>query len=321
MRRPAKLAAPFYALLVCALVCGACFCFTITPPSGHGTDFLPLYTAGKLLGTGDIYSPPRFYRQELAIAGYFGPNLLFARPPFVAMLAWPLSRFSWPRANTIWLALRLLALVGFVFLWPGSRRDALLVCVVWLPLAAAVANGQDSPLVLLWMAIAERYRSRHRILAGAAWSLCLAKFNLFLFLPVFLWVRRRNVFPAFAAGAALLFVASFAAGRDWFARYLAVVRLPQVLNPALMPNLHGLRLPLPVELTLMTAVLIGSLAAIRYLREPWAYAAMLAGSVLLSYHCYLADLTVLLPAVLMVWGERTRETVPAFGGSAASDAV
>src|SRR5262249_31418751 len=54
-------------------------------------DFLPIYTAGKLLRSGAIYQPEVLLRTEGAIAGVTPhPALLYVRPPAYAVFAWPL---------------------------------------------------------------------------------------------------------------------------------------------------------------------------------------------------------------------------------------
>jgi hypothetical protein len=290
--------------LAWAALCCVGFAILLVPAItalGGGWDFLPIYTAGRLAGTPDLYSPAAVQRTEVAAAHLTGPSLLFTRLPFVAALAWPMARLPYDAAHTVWMALRLLAVFGFIVLWPHSPRHVTaLACAWFVPLAGAIANGQDSPFLLLWIALAERWRDRRPFAAGLVLSLCLAKFHLFLLLPAFLWIHRRRILPGFLAGCATLALISFAvAGLSWPFAYLAVLRLPQI-NPGVhaMPNLHGLQLPVPFEIALSLAVLVIVAVAIRLLAERLALAIALAAGILLSYHAYLADLTLLLPALL-----------------------
>lgn len=289
-----------------AVLCAAGFALFLIPAIsalGGGWDFLPIYTAAKLAGTSGVYNPAVVQHTEVALAHTTGPSLLFTRLPFVAGLAWPLTLLSYDSAHAAWMVLRLAALLGFILLWPHSPRYlTALACAWFVPLAGAIANGQDVPFLLLWIAIAERFRDRRPFLAGLALSLCLAKFHLFLLLPVFLWMHRRRVIPGFLAGCAALAALSFAvAGLGWPAAYLTVLRLPQI-NPGAqaMPNLHGLQLAMPAELALSAAVFVAAAFAIRRFTAGPALAVTLAGGILLSYHCYLADLTLLLPALLVL---------------------
>jgi hypothetical protein len=297
-------------VLAWAVLCAAGFALLLVPAIsalGGGWDFLPIYTAGRLAGTPHLYDPAAVRRAEIAAAHLTGPSLLFTRLPFVAALAWPLARLPYDAAHAVWMALRLIAVFGFILLWPHSPRWlTTLACAWFVPLAGAIANGQDSPFLLLSLAIAERWRERRPFAAGLALSLCLAKFHLFLLLPVFLWIHRRRLIPGFLAGCAALGLLSFAAaGPSWPRAYLHVLRLPQI-NPGAraMPNLHGLQLAMPLEIALSLAVLAAAALAIRRLSDGPAFAVTLAGGILLSYHAYFADLTLLLPAVL-VFGRRS----------------
>jgi hypothetical protein len=275
-------------------------------------DFLPFYAGARLLGTPYLYDAAAVEQVEAATAHITGEALTYIRPPFLAALVWPIAQLPYRAAHWIWLALRILAAIGFVALWPHSaRRETAVACCWFLPLAAALANGQDVPLLLLWIAMAERYYARKPLAAGLALSLCLAKFHLFLLLPVFLWVHRRRAIGGFLTGAALLAVLStLVAGPKWPAAFLAALRLPQI-SPSvpLMPNLHGLGLPGAVEIAASAAVFAAAVLAVRVWEARPALAVTLLAGILLSYHAYLADVTVLLPGVLAVWG-RVRRVKP-----------
>ncbi len=291
---------------VLAVVCAAGFALFLLPaiPAlGGGWDFLPIYTAARLAGTHDLYNATAVHAAEIAFSGRTGPSLLFTRLPFVAALAWPLGLLSWNAAHVAWMVLRLAAILGFLFLWPHTpRRVTTLACAWFVPLAGAIANGQDVPFLLLWLALAERLRERRPFAAGLILALCLAKFHLFLLLPVFLWIHRRRLVPGFLAGCAALAGLCFAAGGlAWPQAYLALLRLPQI-NPGerAMPNLHALGLPFGAELALSLAVFAAAAIAIRRVSDRTALAVTLAAGILLSYHAYFADLSLLLPALLVL---------------------
>jgi hypothetical protein len=155
--------------------------------------------------------------------------------------------------------------------------------------------------LLLWIALAVRLCKRRSWAGGIALSLCLAKFHLFLLLPVFLLSKGRRLLPGAIAGAAALIVLSFAvAGWHWPVDYLAILRNP-VINPdrAHPPNLHGLGLPPAGEAALTLVAAAISIAGILRSAPPVAFAVTLAAGVLFSYHAGWHDLVVVLPAALL----------------------
>jgi hypothetical protein len=288
-----------------AVLCGAGFALLMIPAIsalGGGWDFLPVYTGAKLAGTRDLYNPVAQEHTQSVLPHPTTFSLPFMRLPFVAALSWPLAVLPYDAAHAAWMALRLVAVVGFILLWPHTPRYlTALACAWFVPLAGAIAGGQDSPFLLLWIATSERLRNRRPALAGMVLALCLAKFHLFLLLPVFLWFHRRGLFAGFLAGCAALGLLSFAvAGPDWPRAYLALLRLPQS-NPAVgMPNLHALHLAPPLEVAVSFVVFAGAVIAIRHFSDRTALALTLGAGILLSYHAYFADLTLLLPAMLAV---------------------
>jgi hypothetical protein len=111
-----------------------------------------------------------------------------------------------------------------------------------------------------------------------------------------------------------------AAGPGWPRAYLAILKLP-VSNPSVgaMPNLHGLQLAAPAEIALSIAVFAGALFAIQRLSDRPAFAVTLGAGILLSYHAYFADLTLLLPALLVLAPRRAPQPVLALHPTATVD--
>jgi len=270
-----------------------------------GGDFLPFYAAAKLLPGLRIYQPQAIYGAEIAALGGMRDALLFIRMPAFALLLWPLAHLPYGAAHAVWFGLRALAAAGFVFVWPHNpRRQTALAAAFFLPLAAALSGDQDTPLLLLWIAVAERLAPRRPFAAGLVLALCAAKPHLFLFLPVYLFVHRRRLIPGFLAGGAALLALSFAAaGPRWPEALAGVLR-----NPAIAPwgvfNLHSLGLPAALEIALAAALAGGALWAILRLSDRIALAAALAAGLLLSYHASLPDAALLLPAVLLAAAAR-----------------
>jgi hypothetical protein len=288
-----------------------------------GNDFLDLYAGGKLVTDPGLYNPARVEQVQWAAAGVSGPAFLFSRPPAFAALLAPLALLPYRTAYFVFQALSLLAVVLAVLLWPAreDRGPIAFACCWSVPLSAAFANGQDVPFLLLWLSIVARLIDRRPALAGIVASLCMAKFHLFLLLPLWILSQKRWRFGAGLAGGLLAcLAASFALqGPDWIQRYIHLVRNPiEDTDQATMRNLHGLcaafGLPLAVELALCGAVAWFVWRACH--RDPEsAWLATLTGGLLVSRHAYMQDCVILLPLlVATLRAERNALPVRALAG-------
>jgi len=269
-------------------------------------DFLSLYAGARLVGSARMYDPVAIARTQIQVAGVTGPSLAYTRPPCFALFLWPLAQLPYRLAHGVWFALRFVAAVAFIFLWPYSHRTtAAMLCCWSLPLAASLANMQDGPFLLLWLALSERLQQSGKpIHAGAVLCLCLAKFHLFLLLPLLFLIHRRwRVVGGFVAGCGLLGVLSFlAAGWDWPVRYRQVLSLTQITpSPWMMPNIHGLLPAGPIEWCATIAVVLATIVAVSRFGYQMGLAAALTGSLLVSYHAYVQDAVILIPAILIVF--------------------
>ncbi len=272
-------------------------------------DFAPLYVGTQLVGTGDLYTPGPYYGFLRQHFGGINESLRYTRPPHHALMFWPLGRLPYDTAYLLWTLLQAAAVAGFLLLWRRpSRADAAMFTALSLPLGISFCNGQDTPFLLLWIALALHWQGKGRpFLAGLFFSLCAAKFHLFVLLPLVLFGQRRwRMTAGLATGAAGLLAASFAvAGAAWPAEYFATLTDGRV-HPAVdnMPNLHGMFAGLPhaasLEIFVGVAIVAGVWHVVRRTSFEVGLAAALAGGVLLSYHAYRADCVVLLPAALLV---------------------
>jgi hypothetical protein len=272
-------------------------------------DFAPFYVGAQLIGTGDLYAVEPYYAFLMHRFDGTNDSLRYTRLPHHALMFWPLGRLPYETAYVIWTVLRIAAVIGFLLLWkiPG-RWDAIAFTALSLPLATAMLNGQDIPFLLLWIALAVHWHEKEKpFLVGLILSLCAAKFHLFVLLPlVFIGQRRWKMFNGFATGGAALLAATFLTeGWSWPGRYFATLTDGRVHPAAFkMPNLHGLFDGLvystELEIVLGVAVVAGAWYVIRRTSFLYGLAAALFGGVLLSYHAYLADCTILLPAMLIV---------------------
>lgn len=275
-----------------------------------GNDFLSFYAGGRLAFTRGLFDPHSISAVQVQAAGMTDRELgFFSRLPFVAAFFWPLAQLPFRTACAIWQTLSLGALIAFVALWrPPSPRTTVLAAALFVPPLVAVMNGQDVNFLLLWIALAAwQLRRKRDFTAGTILSLCLAKFHLFLLLPVLIAGRRMWRFGAgFVAGsAALLGLCFVIQGWDWPLRYLAEMRTNAV-NPgaASMPTLHALlayfHAPLWTELVVAGAITACVWIVARRAGPMYGLATVLAAGPLLAMHAYLSDCALLLPAGLVL---------------------
>jgi len=268
-----------------------------------GTDFMALYSGARLVGTTHMYDPQTVWKVQQEAIGRYGESLLFTRIPCFALFLWPLAQLPYATAKCIWISLQLGVIVATVFLWPGSRKLAAIVTCWSFPAIMCLGAGSDAPFLFLWLVLWRRLELRGRpVWGGIVLALCIAKFHLFLFLPLLLLRHRRwSVIKGSAIGVFVLVALSYlAAGWKWPVGYLHVLSRAEI-NPSrtMMPNLHGLVAPeLEVPVVILVAVL--TCAAIFRFDYIDAMIAALTGSMLCSYHCYVNDGVVLLPALLLV---------------------
>lgn len=270
-------------------------------------DFVPLYVAAQLSGGPDLYDAQRYQDFQIAQFGEFNESLRFTRLPFYALLLKPLALLSYDQAHLIWFLLRLAAVLAFVLLWPHeSRGDVALVACLSLPIVAALANGQDSLLPLLFVTLAVRWQPARPAAAGLILSLCAIKFHLFVLLPLLLLAQKRwRVLQGFFAGAAVLLALSFlAGGSNWPAEYFHTLTDGRV-HPSIthMPNLHGLFSDPPLEMALSLVILGAAWWAMQRTNFLLGLAVALTGGILLSYHAFLADCVLLTPVVLILFAQ------------------
>lgn len=272
-------------------------------------DFVSFYAGGRLVGTGDLYNAERTRAVERGLTKVLSQAWRYIRLPFHAVFFWPLARLPYRTAYFLWEFLITAALAAFVWLWrPPSWPLTLLFSCMSFPAFAALMNGQDLTFLLLLIAISVTLARRGRAFAaGAVLSLCAAKFHLFSLVPVLLVAQKQWRFlRGLLAGGAVLAVVSFAAGgRSWPLQFYQALR-DQTIHPDLghMPNLHGLFSQLPpvpgLEWITAAAVVGAVWVVARRMSFDYALAATLAGGLLVSYHCYLSDCSLLLPAALTV---------------------
>jgi hypothetical protein len=272
-------------------------------------DFVQLYTAARLSGTLALYDAEAVRQEQLEFLGGTAEAWRYTRLPYYAALLRPLGQLTYPQAYLLWQVLSLAALAGFVLLWqPTPVRITFLFTCFSLPAAVTWMNGQDLTFVLLALAASVLWRRQGRpFTAGLIFSLCAAKFHLFVLTPLLLLSPKNRRWGAGAAagGLALLLLSFAVGGLGWPAAYLRVLTDPAI-HPGItqMPNLNGLlgRWGAPASVEWLLMAVVAALVAFIARRAPFEYAlaAALTGGLLLSYHAYLADCALLLPAALIV---------------------
>lgn len=272
-------------------------------------DFTPLYSGAYALEQGKLYDQPTLLAIEDERAGFHSEEHGYIRLPFHAAFMWPLSRLPYQSAYVVWQILSLLAVVGFVALW---RPPPFWEVLVWTSMSFAVLHvwlkGQDVSFLLLALAVTAMLHRQGRVFAaGLVFSLCAAKFHLFLLTPVLIFARRDWPFlKGLLSGGATLALISFAvAGPAWPLEFLEAALTPKFSpGEANMPNLHGALSPLPGALALEVMASIAAAVAVWFAARrtdfQFGLAASLIGGLLLSRHSYLLDCAILLPACLTV---------------------
>ncbi len=300
------------ALLLLAIAAGILFWawrFASQPKvlSECTTDFAAFYAGATLAGSPQTYSPEAVFAAEDRAMGCHQDFLIFIKPPFYAVLLWPLAQLPFPTAIAIWRVLVLAALGAFVWLWPGDRLAHAAGCVWFVPVATCYNVGQDVAFVLA--AAAGAYlllRSGRQFLAGVLLGLCAIKFHLFLLLPLLILHRRlwRTALGGLSVTAVFLAISFAAYGSGWPRLYWTALQDPR-LNPYPfnMVNLAGLFqtsgwwIPCAVLVALLCWYLIarGKLEL--------AFAAVLAGGTLIVPHNTISDGVLFLP--LLFWSLRS----------------
>ena len=272
-------------------------------------DFIPIYVSAQQAVGGEVYQTAPYADFVANQFSARSSSLLFTRPPFYALLVKPLGLLDYNVANFSWIGLRLLAVAGFLWLMRvPTWADAAMLTFVSLPLSASLMNGQDVALLLPAIAASLVLEKRRKsVWAGAVLSLCSIKFHLFLLIPVLLLAsKRRDIAAGFGIGAVCQLALSFAAaGLTWPLDYFSILMMDSI-NPEIetMPNLHGLVSGLPgatwIEFVGIVAIVAVSWVIFRKFTFDVGLSVALVGGLLTSYHAYMADAVILLPAFLVL---------------------
>lgn len=297
-------------------------------------DFSRLYTSGYLVRAGyrhQLYDSPIRYQFENQLTP--GLALPFDHPAFEALLFAPFSYLSYRAAYLAFLAFNVgLLAIAFWLLkpWMENLRRIypwlpVALFLAFLPVCAALIQGQDSILLLVLLAGAFRFLDRGReFAAGLLMAVGLFKFQLIV--PIALlflaWRRWRLLvgFSVAAIAAVSLSVWLTGIAQSWaYVRVLqsmsihsgsAAERLKNILEPNAMPNLRGLLFGLMnghvSNFWLQVVTIVLSLALLAWIAHASTRRSAtdlllvaVTASALASYHILIQDMTILLLPVLV----------------------
>jgi hypothetical protein len=310
--------------------------------SSAACDFSAFYSAGLTVRTGegrDFYDLRKQAAQQQQL---FHRNVLMVEnnAPFEALLLAPFSTLSFARAYELWGAVNVGLWILFVYLLrssaPASPRNPLrnvFLSFMFYPVWAGLLQGQRVFLMLVALTFTFLCLKRGRDLwAGVFLGLGLFKFTIVLpFAFICLLRPKWRVIAGSALSACLLGMVSTATvgleGVLAYARLLVEMAAHSeapiyaaAIHPTIMPNVRGFlsillsnRVP-PAGVTIATVLL--SCALLLLIARQWRrvdragsdaqqnlmFAAAVAGSVAASLHSNVHDLTMMLPAILLVLG-------------------
>lgn len=332
-------AVPYYvkafALGVCAYLIGVHFwtwIFTLPVFLNGRADFRQLYTAGYMVSSGhryELYDYDSQLRFQNQLASQADVALPFIRPAYQALIFAPFSWLPYRTAYLAFLALNLVLLwISFLLLRPRLSGLAGIyrwlpaaVFLAFLPIAAALIQGQDSILLLALLAAALALLERNRsFTAGILVGCGMFKFQIVVPIALLFLLWRRWRFTAGFAIASvvagivsvclvglsqariyILLLISMGSGSSSAANQL---RYPIQLQA--MPNLHGLISGLsgshfsvtPITAVTLIAsglvVLLVAFAGRKEKSDPDRLLLAITASSVVSYYLFIHDLSALL---------------------------
>jgi len=311
-------------------------------------DFTIFYSAGKILHEGprsDLYDGNLQYK----VQKQFAPNvkirqaaLPYNHPPFEALLFLPLIGFSYIHAYLLWNLFNVVILCAI----PVLLRDHIailrthplwfwvLVALAFFPVFITLLQGQDSIFLLLVFVLTfVSFKKNADFIAGCCLALGLFRFHMVLpFALILLLQGRKKAILGFSSVAACWFLISVGlVGWNTVIHYpqyvmqLEVAGAGGAISPGNMPTIHGLVDPvIATQLGKITSVVIvGILSALLVLicvffrpnknkqtNFDLSFALAVLITVLVSYHAYAHDLSVLLLPLLLVANHLREASLP-----------
>jgi len=308
------------------------------PQRINDLDFSEYYAAGQIVRQGlgrQLYDLKLQLAFQLKLAQ---PHVFYNHPPFEALLFVPLTLLSYPAAYLSWVLLSV-GLLTYAAVMIRSNTNVisalsryariqadfgliLLLFMTFAPVTTCLLLGQDSPLLLLIYTLTFiLLRCRREFWAGCMLAGGLFKFQLIVPFVVVLVLRRKWSFvKGFALiGALLILISILVSGPAVLIEYPRFLLLNPVYQqvagfaPEYMPNIRGFvylllkgrAAALSAMLVLGGSVLVTWLAAKNWndRRFEFSFSAAVLAALLVSYHLYNYDLTLLLLPISILCGE------------------
>jgi hypothetical protein len=305
-------------------------------------NFTMFYAAARMVRSGQsgaLYDLSATTRAQAE----FAPNvrirqtaLPYMHAPFEALLFVPFTFLPYVPAYLVWNGLNVLLVLASLILLRKQFAEIrrlpfaflVLAALGFLPVTSGIVQGQDSNLLLFLYVVALTAAARGSdAAAGAALGAGLIKFNLILPLIFLLAAKRPRLLLGFVPVAALLGGISLAMigwqGAIGYVRYLFHLEnsgAGGAIVGADMPNLRGILTYLAgthggASLLLLTiacsaAVLLIAWWRMGLIRDSVRFLFVLATAtaILVSYHTFSYDLSLLLPAALLLFAAPDRNS-------------
>lgn len=239
--------------------------FINDPVERTGSDFIAFYSAGRVAqeyGYSKVFTPELQQAVQQDVVGFplvKGQVLLHNHPPLLPPLLrivmsenYVASFHRWVVLLIVLYALSLFVLDKVLQVSGIDRGTRLLIGIgsfLFLPLFFSLMNGQDTPIVLLGMAI-----WFYGLVTGKEWtsglglSLTVMRPHLSLAFAIPMAFRHRKAFLGYALGsAALVLLSVLIIGVDGMQRYIGILSISargewHGMNEVKMVNLLGLLL-------------------------------------------------------------------------------
>ena len=294
------------------------------------TDYGGLYLAGRIITdrqTQHMYDYAAQVQFQRQLFGVSRPGVPFNHPAYEALLFAPLSLLPFASSLYVWVLLNIFMLLVVAQLLrpflapsiPALNIAVFAVALAFAPVGIALMQGQDSilQLLLLTFAFVELKKGRE-FRAGCFLALALFKWHLVLPVIFLLLLRREwKAGQGFLTAAIVLVLISLAiTGLGGAIAYFDLVRYTgKMLDiPQAMPNLRGIiaffipreGLVRALTVVLSAGLLLLPVASLPRVRDKRSvafdldFALMVTIAVLVGYHVYIHDLTLLLLPLVLV---------------------
>jgi hypothetical protein len=338
-QRPDVLGVPYYvrglALGISAYFIGVhlwTWIFMFGTFLGGRSDFRQLYTAGYMVRTGhkhQLYDYNAQLRYQNEVVSQAEIPLPFIRPAYEAWIFAPLSVLAYSSAYLLLLTINCgLVVICYCMLRPDMQNLAQIypwlpaaIFLGFLPLAAALMQGQDSILFLLLLTISYRLlTSQWEFYAGLVLGAGAFKFQILIPIALLFFFWRRWCFFVGVLSTSLLalLISIATVGSEQTTIYVRsligfndasglsdLLRYP--ISPTLMANIHGLVTGIgefvPLQrIQVLTLVLSLAVLAVLAFRQPArdAFFVAIPAGALVSYYLLIHDLTILLLPLLVM---------------------